>query len=657
MRSRFLLYAAALILGFSSILLRCWQLQIQSESLFEDKALKNQLRTFPIPAKRGEILDCNRMVLAGNRSAYRVKLLDPSLPVTHRQLELLGSILGGSIQELKKKITSHRGEYFYPVLLREDIGRRSSTILLENKVYLPNIVIEQGPVRYCPYESLACHIIGYMGRIARSELQSYEKKGYPRDALIGKSGLEKVFEEKLRGRDGLKTVQVDALGWPHDESVSYPPHPGKSLQLTIDFEFQIALERALEGKNGGVVALDCANGDILAMASYPNFDPNLFTRFIPNAEWKRLRDKKRTPLINRVIEGEYQPGSTFKLISGYAALVSDVMNADTAITCNGSFSLGRRTAYCWKPGGHGHVLFEKAIGQSCNVYFYTIGAEIDVEALANVSAGFGLGHQTGVCLLNERPGIIPDKKRRKSRGKGNPWTRGDTVNAAIGQGDMLVTPLQMARAIAAVSNGGKIYKPRLVKAVLAADGKELETFEPELENDLAIAPDVLEPVREGLKMAVQSGTAWRARMKGVSVFGKTGSAQNPGRKTHAWFIGVMEARRPSVAIAVLLEGAGAGGTQAVPVAKAAFEEMKKVIDRRYPVALRKPIVSEATTKETTSVEPTVLSTAAVAQTTSTTSEPYIPETEGNSDAAYLIGIDPDETMEYSPGDDALYQNN
>ncbi len=657
MRTRFLLYAVALVLGFSSILLRCWQLQIQSESLFEDKALKNQLRTFPIPAKRGDILDCNRVVLAGNRSAYRVKLLDTSLPITHRQLQLLGSILGVTVSELKKKITSHRGEYFYPVMLQEDIGRRSSTILLENKVYLPNIVIEQGPVRYCPYESLACHIIGYMGRISTSELKAYEKQGYPRDALIGKSGLEKVFERKLRGRDGLKTVQVDALGWPHDEKVSYPPHAGKSLQLTIDFEFQKALERALEGKNGGVVALDCANGDILAMASYPNFDPNLFTRFIPSAEWKRLKDKRRTPLINRVIEGEYQPGSTFKLISGYAALVSDVLTPETVITCNGSFSLGRRTAYCWKPGGHGHVLFEKAMGQSCNVYFYTIGAEIDVEKLANICDGFGLGHPTGVCLLNERPGIIPNKKRRRSRRKSAPWTRGDTVNVAIGQGDMLVTPLQMVRAIAAVSNGGKIYKPRLVKAILSADGKILEEFEPELENDLNIAPDNLEPLREGLKMAVQSGTAWRARMKGVSVFGKTGSAQNPGRKTHAWFIGVMEARKPSVAIAVLLEGAGAGGTQAVPVAKAAFTEIKKVIDRRHPQLLRQAVASAKATKPTTSVASTLLSTSASAATTATTSDLFIPETEGNSDAAYLIGIDPDETMEYSAGDDALYRSN
>ena len=653
-----MLYALALVFGFTSVLIRCWQLQIQSEGLFEDKALKNQLRTFPIPAKRGKILDRRDKVLAGNRNAYRVKLLDPSLPVTHRQLELLGSILGGTTKELKIKIGRHRGEYFYPVLLREDIGRRSSTILLENKVYLPNIVIERAPVRYYPYETLACHIIGYMGRIAREELKSYEKKGYPRDALIGKSGLEKLREGLLRGRDGLKSVQVDALGWPHNERVNYPPSPGKDLRLTIDLEFQMAVERALEGQRGGVVLLDCSNGDILAMASYPNFDPNLFTRFIPGTEWKRLKDKRRTPLINRAIEGEYQPGSTFKLVTGYAALLNGVVEPQTSIRCNGSFQLGRRTAYCWKPGGHGRVQFNRALGQSCNVYFYNIGAEINVNDLALAARDMGLGHKTDVSLMNERPGIIPDKhwRERRKEKQNAPWTRGDTVNAVIGQGDMLVTPLQMARAIAAVSNGGKIFRPRIVEAVLDEEGSIVENIEVELERDMNISPDVLEPLREGLRMAVDSGTAWRARIKEVTVFGKTGSAQNPGRKTHAWFIGVMESRHPSVAISVLLEGAGAGGTCAVPVAKEAFKRIKEIIDLRRPIPPKNSLIAKTRVSENSTEKPAEETTSqdSAVTTTSTSASLQIRVGQGNSDTAYIMGIDPDETMEYSTGDDNLY---
>jgi len=654
LRTRFLLLAIALILGFTSLLLRCWQLQIQSEGLFEDKALKNQLRTFPIPAKRGEILDRNGEVIAGNRSAYRIKLLDPSLPVTHEQLAFLGSILGGTVAELRKKILTNRGEYFYPVTLGEDIGRRSSTILLENKVYLPNIVIEEGPVRYYPFEALACHVLGYMGRISSDELQTYEQRGYPRDASIGRAGLERVHEENLRGRDGLKTVQVDALGWPHDERVSYPPQSGCTLQLTIDLEFQMAAERAIEGRNGAMVILDTANGDVLAMASYPTFDPNLFTHFVPASEWRRLRDKRRTPLINRAIEGEYQPGSTFKVISGYAALVSGILTPEAAIVCNGSFTLGKRVAYCWKPHGHGSVSFEKAVGQSCNVYFYSIGAEIDVERLAEVSTGFGLGHKTGIGLPNERPGIVPDKTWREQRRRVNhaPWTRGDTVNAAIGQGDMLVTPLQMARAIAAVSNGGKVFVPRLVTAVVGPDGAVVDAVEPVLEHDLNMAPDVLEPLREGLRQAVQSGTAQRARMKNVTVFGKTGSAQNPGRKTHAWFVGVMETRRPSVALAVLLEGAGAGGTEAVPAAREAFETIRAIIDRRHPMSPP----SVPATVSPASASPAVVTTSVTAGEVSTDEAPYPPETDGSSDDAFMIGIDPDETFEYGAGDDALYRD-
>jgi penicillin-binding protein 2 len=454
---------------------------------------------------------------------------------------------------------------------------------------------------------------------------------------------------------------VDALGWPRDEKISCKPVSGNTLELTIDFEMQMALERSLEGERGAAVLLDVLTGDVLAMASYPGFDPNLFTRFIPSGEWSRLNDKTTTPLVNRALEGEYQPGSTFKVVTGCSALQHKVVAEDTTIVCGGKFMLGQRAAYCWKVAGHGSVQFRRAISQSCNVFFYTIGAEIDITDLAFTANAFGLGHKTGICLKHERSGIIPDEKWRELRKKttGNPWTKGDTVNSAIGQGDILVTPLQMARVVCAVSNGGKVFRPRLVKRILSADGRILREIEVEEESSLAFTPDILEPLRDGMKEAVQAGTCRRARMKGVTVLGKTGTAENPGRKTHAWFIGAMETHNPSVAIAVLLENAGAGSTMAVPVGRKIFDSVKEIIDRRILKAGAKGIVGTvmAVKPPIFSVEPSILSSSVSLTHNSTDTGTLISSEEdveirgGNSDE---IGIDPDDVYEYEAGEDELY---
>ena len=449
-------------------------------------------------------------------------------------------------------------------------------------------------------------------------------------------------------------MMVDALGWPRDEKISCKPVPGNSLELTIDFEMQMALDRAIEGDRGAAVLLDVSNGDILAMSSYPGFDPNLFTRFIPASEWSRLKDKKRTPLVNRALEGEYQPGSTFKVVSGCAALKYNVLNESTNIGCVGKFSLGNRVAYCWKPSGHGNVQFREALCHSCNVYFYTIGSEIDAHDLGVVCEQFGLGHRTGICLKHERTGIVCNEEWRKTRKKISkaPWTRGDTVNSAIGQGDILVTPLQMARVAAAISNGGKIFRPRLVKRILTSDGELVREVAVEEESDLSLTPDILEPLRDGMKAAVQSGTAWRTRVKGVTVLGKTGSAQNPGRKTHAWFIGVMETYHPSVAIAVLLENAGAGGAMAAPVAKRTFDAVKEIIENRQIHS--EPSIISTLVEDTPAVADISSSGTLSVPQGETSSSPLSLPLPLNPDDSEQIGVDPDEVEDYEAGEDELY---
>ena len=424
---------------------------------------------------------------------------------------------------------------------------------------------------------------------------------------------------------------------------------------------QLAVERALEGRRGGVVLLDADSGDVLAMASFPTFDPNYFTRYLPGTEWKRLRDPRLTPLINRAIEGEYQPGSTFKIVTGYAGLLERLVAPEELVPCSGSFQLGKRTAHCWKPGGHGGMDFARALGQSCNVYFYSLGARLDVDSLASAAAGFGLGHATGLGLPGERTGKIPDLAWRTSRRASihRPWNTGDTVNASIGQGDVMVTPLQMARLIAAVSNGGRVYRPRLVSRIIGPDGEEVRRFDPVLDHEMRMPPDVLEPLRAGLRLAVAAGTATRARMTGVSVFGKTGSAQNPGRKTHAWFVGVMESRSPSVAVAVLLEGAGAGGTEAVPVARAALGAVQTIIERRRKASEASEPAQAVTTASLPSVPVSTTTTEELAsqERLADTTDPTGLADDSEPGAAFLLGIDPDETVEYGAGDDALYIEN
>ncbi len=473
------------------------------------------------------------------------------------------------------------------MLLKEDVGPRIRSILLENRARLPNVLITTRWIRYYPWENLASHVLGYVGRMSPREWKLLEPRGYCPDSLVGKAGVEKVCEPVLRGRPGELTLQVDALGWPQDEWVSTPARKGHDVELTLDLDVQSVVERELDGRRGAVVVLDAVRGDVLALASSPDYDPNLFTRVMSRLEWRRLRDERNTPLLDRAVEAEYQPGSTFKIVTALTALWKGVIpRTGRVITCPGWFRLGKRTAFCWKRSGHGRVDFLSSLAWSCNVYYYTVALDLSPADLCAAAVALGLGRPTGVGLPGEKAGVVPDSSYRRRRARaGAPWTKGDTVNMAIGQGDMLVTPLQMALLMARIVSGRLDLRPRLflgeeVPSSSLGGGRGAEHGN-QPPPGLAAC---IGRVRRALLEVVRRGTGRRASVRGVTVIGKTGSAQNPAGDTHAWFVGGMLVPGRPVAIAVMLENAGAGGAVAAPLAGAVFRELLDIWRSRGLVA-------------------------------------------------------------------------
>jgi penicillin-binding protein 2 len=568
MNLRIAVLSALIFLGLFVIGFRAYRLQVSESKSFLDRALQNQTRVEEIPAPRGKLLDRRGRVLAESRKSIDVYLLDPRRVPRGGDLERLGTVLGLSTKELVRKLPRRRrAGYYLPTQLKEEIGQRAYVRLLEEKIHLPSIVPREVVVRHYLYETLACHLFGRVGRIRPEDLDRYMSLGYSPNEPIGVAGLERKYQELLRGKRGIRSILVDALGWPKGEKLMSPAMAGSDVMLTIDLDLQLATERALGSRQGSIAVVDPASGDILALASAPRFDPNHFNRKVSAEEWSRLALSWTAPLLNRATEASYQPGSTFKVLVALAALRAGVDPEET-VNCTGQFEIGHRIAKCWKKQGHGKISMVRALAHSCNVYFYTMGLRAGIDNIQFICRSLGLGKKTGIAVGGEIPGVIPGPDWRRDH-KGSVWTKGDTVNVSIGQGEVMVTPLQMARVMGAIENQGVLMKPRLVSRVLGESSSR--TFAPREMGRLEVPTKQRETVLEGMRWAVSRGTAARTRIRGLDIYGKTGSAQNPVGDTHAWFIGVMRAPGGSLALAVCLENAGGGGKAAAPVAKKVFQ--------------------------------------------------------------------------------------
>jgi len=583
-------------IAFTIILSRLWYLQLLQGEKFKDLSENNRIRLRRIPAPRGIIFDRKGRVFVDNHPSFNLSITPEDIKDLDKTIMRLATILNTPEKPLKEKlIKSARIPPFKPKKLISNLNRKDIAIIETNKLDLPGITIDVEPMRFYLYEELASHIIGYMGKISKNQIKSkaYSKHN-PLD-LIGKYGIEYEYETTLRGKDGGSQVEVDAAGRELRVLKTVEPLPGENITLTIDLDIQKIVETSFIGRRGCGIVMDPNNGEILAMASIPSFNPNMFSRGISLKEWRKLINNPHHPLENKAIQGQYPPGSIFKIITAIAGLEEGIITPQTELSCSGSYRLGRRNNRCWKKGGHGTINLHRAIVESCDIYFYQVGQGVGIDRLAYYSNIFGLGKTTGISLSNEKHGLIPTRQW-KLRAIKSRWQKGETLSAAIGQGFVLVTPIQMACLISSLANGRVLYRPQLVKRIENKDDNIIKEFFPE---KLCIIPSdsikTTKIIRDALFGVVNEphGTGVMARIKGVDVSGKTGTAQVVALKDddteieknavpfklrdHAWFVAFAPSNNPKIAVVVLVEHGGHGGSSAAPIAKQIIAESLKVL--------------------------------------------------------------------------------
>jgi penicillin-binding protein 2 len=592
-RRRARVFALIAVVGFMAISGRLFYLQvIQGDSFFRvtsDSIIKTEL----LPAVRGQIRDRKGKVLATVRPSYNVYVTPRH--ITREGFTRLRAVLGmngdQAIDAWEKIQAGPIGKdgapmAQRPLLVAEDISREAMSAI-ETGVDLPGVKIVSGPRRSYPMGQLGAHLLGYMNEISGEELRAKKDEGYRPGDLIGRTGVERQWDGYLRGHAGFQKTVVDRRGLPKtdirdvvDGPSVQPAVPGNNVVLTIDAEVQRITERAMRNVSAaGVVVMDVETGRLLAMASKPAFDPNEMSGHLtPEAEQRLLLDRYK-PLHDKTLGETYYPGSTFKAISALSALEDRLVTPEEKTKCRGSFELARHRFKCTKM--HGIVNLHDAIVQSCNVYFYELGARPGMmDRLAKYGADMGLGAPTGLGLNGEEGGFLPTEEWYREQKRKNPKAEGfqigQAVNAVIGQGSTRVTLLQMVTLYAAIANGGKLWLPQIVQRVESPDGQVLEEFAPRVRREIAVAPESLSIVRQGLVGVVNEskGTAYKARSLDIEVAGKTGTAQVRSGKTeggyesgtHAWFVGFAPAGRPKIAVAVLVEHGGHGGDVSAPIA-------------------------------------------------------------------------------------------
>jgi len=568
-----------LVVGiFALVLLRLFTLQVLQGSKYRELSEENRIRVEVLTAPRGEIRDRKGRLLADCVPSFTVTL-DPFDKVYTRDparldstLQALAPILGVDAASLRDKIRKERKVSFLPIRLRRNVEKRSVAFVSEHLDRLPGVQVESEPLRRYPLGLMASHLLGYVGEISDKELLDPVYSNYLSGDLIGRMGIERGYEKLLRGVDGKRFVEVNALGRKGEflgEKHPILPTRGTDLTLTIDLDVQRAAEEAFEpGARGAVVALDPRNGDVLALASKPNYDPNEFSMGITQERWSELSSGGNYPLFNRAIQAAYPPGSTIKPFTALAGLENGVMTPGTffAQSCTGEFRFGTRLFGCWKHEGHGSLSMHNAIVRSCDVYFYQLGIRIGLERLSAFMSKLTLSDKTGIDLPQERRGLYPDPAWYDKRFGAGRWSRGIILNLAIGQGEVILTPVKLAQIAAFIANGGTLWKPHLIRSVgstaAAASGDSIGQY-------VALDARSLAAVRSAMASVVSDpeGTGGQARLDSISVAGKTGTAQNPHGKDHALFICFAPVDAPRIAVAVLVENAGHGSTAAAPIAR------------------------------------------------------------------------------------------
>lgn len=461
------IFAATL---FFLLLTRLWYLQIVKAESFQNLSESNRLRLVPVAASRGTIFDRNGKVLVSNRPSFSVAAIPQEVKDHEAFLGRLAALLEIDQAELLEKWGKGKGRSRYrPLVLASGITRDQLELLEENRLWLPGLEIEMKPVRQYENGLLASHLLGYIGEMSDEELKAETSGAYNPGDYIGKSGIERSWEQLLHGRDGGRQIEVDARGRILRTISETAPVVGSSLVLTIDADLQKRAEQSFGEQAGAAVALDVNTGEILAFVSNPGFDPSLFAGRMPPDKWKEYLEDKRHPLENKALKGQYPPGSTFKIITALAGLEAGLIDERSSVVCKGSYTLGNATFGCWQRKGHGTVNLKRALKESCDVYFYQLGEKMGMDRIAETARKLALGAPMGMGLDHEKGGLIPTSEWKEKRHK-KKWFQGDTLPASIGQGYVLMTPIQLASMIASVASEGTVYRPHIVKRVIDQDG-------------------------------------------------------------------------------------------------------------------------------------------------------------------------------------------
>jgi len=569
-----------------------WRIQVSHGQRYENKQAMQSIRRVRTPGVRGRLFDRTTTCLADNRPSYCVAVYLEELRrpgAWSKTIDRVEELIATLSTELnlpptitRKDIQAHiRKRLPLPLVLWRDIDEETLARLSERASEFPGVDIYPEAVRFYPEKQLACHLLGYIGRadIAQED-NDEEPYDYYLPEMTGRSGVERSLDTYLRGEAGGRLVRIDVSGYRRDDVGQRDPRPGSDIRLALNAGIQRMAEEALGDVPGTVVVLDPRNGDVLALASSPGYDPNQFIPFITTDAWAALNENPMKPLINRAVAGLYAPGSTFKPITALAALENGKARASDTHDCPGYFKLGSTVFRCWFHPGHGVLDLRGALQHSCNVYMFNMGLACGHEAIAHMAGALGLGRKTEIELDYERAGLVPDERwKRLTFNDG--WRDGDTCNMAIGQGALQVTPLQMAVVTAAIANGGLVYRPRLVLAIRDPGQETFIERPPEVVNDMHWAPENIRAVREGMRDVVMTadGTGRAIQVPGITVAGKTGTAEfgrKDEHKRHAWMIAFAPYEAPRYAVVMLVDEGVSGSETAAPKMKKLMQGLFRV---------------------------------------------------------------------------------
>jgi penicillin-binding protein 2 len=580
--SRILTIERGLAAVFVLLLASFAYLQLVESSRYLDLAERNRVRLIPLVAPRGRILDREGRVIVDNRSSYSIALMRESTKDLNRSIDAIAAGLELERDSVIERLNRFKNTpAFQPIIIKEDATHADVAFVEAHRLEHPELEVVLLPRRAYPKEDLAAHVLGYVGEVTTEMMASKEYSNLQSGDVVGKSGIERMYNDYLTGKDGYKKVEVNSRGREMGKLEHVNPIPGRQLRLTLDLDLQQVAEQTMGDRSGAVVALDPQTGEVLAMVSHPGFDPNQFAGRMTPAQWKRILDDPSKPLLNRAIQSRFSPGSVFKIIMAAAGMEAGVLTPSTTYFCGGAITLYGNVFHCHGGHGHGTVGLHQAIVNSCNIFFYNVGRLLGIDRISYYAHRMGLGEKTGIDLPNEDAGLIPSPEWKKKT-RHQPWFLGETISVAIGQGQVGVTPLQLVRAVTGIAMGGVFHQPHLVSAQENEGVGVMNTAANEEKLEMK-AQTAAEITRGMWGVVNEGGTGTLARLPDVQVCGKTGTAQVVGSTAkvshaagsefgnHGWFVGFAPREHPEIAVAVIVEHGGYGGDISAPIAHEIFK--------------------------------------------------------------------------------------